>query len=354
MKKEIRKMNHLEAINAKSIEFLGRTRNNVLMCEGINDGFYGTIEGIPDIFTSQCYELPCSENASVGLALSASAYEVTTIVCFQRVEFALLAIEQFANNAAKNNFLASGKRPNPCLFRLVIGRGWGQGPSHSQSFETMFAQIPEIKVFMPVFPNDSNFILENFEHYTSPTISIEHRWTHFSENTISSHARNQGAYVVKEGCDITIVAYSYNVLLSMKARAIVLDYGISAEVINIFCISDIDMETIKGSIKKTKNLLVLDLDNRKFSVATQILSNLMLEDICLEKAPVMLSNKGVYSPSSPKLAKEYYLSCSDLIRAIGMHLELEQENYAALNRKAEQMEQESFSDIPNKQFIGPF
>ena len=103
----------------------------------------------------QCYELPCAENASVGMAMSSSTYGLTTILCFQRVEFALLAIEQFVNYSAKNNYLAGGKRPNPCLFRMVIGRGWGQGPSHSQSLETIFAQIPNLNVFLPTFPRDT-------------------------------------------------------------------------------------------------------------------------------------------------------------------------------------------------------
>ncbi len=347
-------MNHLEAIRVKSIEFLRKSENNILMCEGVNDSFYGTIKGIPEMFESQCYELPCSENASVGLALSASAYEVTTIVCFQRVEFALLAIEQFANNAAKNNFLAAGKRPNPCLFRLVVGRGWGQGPSHSQSFETMFAQIPGLNVFLPAFPTDSNYIFENFLDYNSPTISIEHRWAHFSENTMDTPIRSKGAYVVKQGCDVTIVAFSYNVLVSLKAREILAGHGIGIEVINLFCISDIDMSTIKESLKKTKNLIALDLDDRRFSVVSEILSRLMIEGIYLEKPPIRLANKGVYSPSSPKLAKDYYLNCGELIRKVSNHLELDKKKNEAINEHIKHLNEEDLSDIPNRHFVGPF
>ena len=162
-------------------EFLNESKKNLLFCEGIKDGFYETIPKINEKNSNQCFELPCSENASIGMALGASTYGLNTILCFQRVEFALLALEQIANNSSKISYLTDQKRKNPALFRFVIGRGWGQGPSHSQSFETMFAQIPNINVVMPVFPEDTKFIFESFRSLESPTISLEHRWVLFND-----------------------------------------------------------------------------------------------------------------------------------------------------------------------------
>ena len=91
---------HSELIRELTNEFLDENPNHLLLCEGIDDGFYSTINGLPSLYPSQCYELPCSENSMVEWHY-ASNYEVTTLVCLQRVEFALLAIEQLANNAAK-------------------------------------------------------------------------------------------------------------------------------------------------------------------------------------------------------------------------------------------------------------
>ena len=174
---------HSEFIKNQIEEFLNSSEKNLLFCEGIEDTFYGTLPPINENYKSQCYELPCSENASVGMVLGAASYGLMPIICFQRVEFALLAFEQIVNNSSKISYLSNNKRTNPSLFRLVIGRGWGQGPSHSQSLETIFAQVPSLNVVLPVFPEDSKLIFETFSKQISPTISLEHRWVHFNKNS---------------------------------------------------------------------------------------------------------------------------------------------------------------------------
>ena len=85
--------------------------------------------------------MPTSENGSLGIAIE-PLYQDKPIVSFHRVEFALLALEQIINNAAKTSFLSEGKLKVPLVIRLIVGRGWGQGPNHSQSLETIFSQIP--------------------------------------------------------------------------------------------------------------------------------------------------------------------------------------------------------------------
>ena len=155
-------MIHAEHLNVLSDRFLHKYANGLLLCEGIEDGLFGTIVGLSTKYPEQSIELPCSENASVGMALGAACYGSLPILCFQRVEFALLAIEQLVNNTSKISYLSNGSRVNPALFRFIIGRGWGQGPSHSQSLEGLFLQIPEINLFLPVFPEDSKFVFEYF------------------------------------------------------------------------------------------------------------------------------------------------------------------------------------------------
>ena len=161
--------NHADVIRKLTENFLKTSKSHLLFCEGIEDTFYGTLPKILKEFEPQCFELPCSENASVGMILGAASYGLNSIICFQRVEFALLAYEQLVNNSSKLSFLSNNQRTNPCLIRLVIGRGWGQGPSHSQSLETIFAQIPLINVVLPVFPEDSKLIFIILE-ITSPSI----------------------------------------------------------------------------------------------------------------------------------------------------------------------------------------
>ena len=109
---------HSETIKDLTEKFLNSSKKNLLFCEGIDDTFYGTIPFIKEDYKYQCFELPCSENASVALVLGASCYGLKPIICFQRVEFALLAFEQFVNNSSKISYLSANKRVNPSLFKL--------------------------------------------------------------------------------------------------------------------------------------------------------------------------------------------------------------------------------------------
>jgi len=350
-------LSHAQLICECTDEFLSSSLSNVLLCEGIDDNFYSTIEGLSLKYPDQSYELPCSENSMVGMCLSASSYEVTTLTCFQRVEFALLAIEQFVNNAAKNRFLTNNKRINPCLFRFVVGRGWGQGPSHSQSCETLFAQIPEINVFMPVFPNDSKLIFSDFITLGSPSISLEHRWVHFCfDSEASKNNKTLGSYCVTNGFHLTIVAYSYNVLLAKSVADEFSKHNIYLEVINIFRLSDINFQLIADSIDKTSLLLLLDLDDRTFSVSSEILGKLALNDklSSLTRPPKRLSNHGTYSPSSPRLSADYYLTSIEIAQAACQLLELDVSVQRVLLDNVAKLEMAAPSDVPNQNFTGPF
>jgi len=350
-------LSHAQTILVSTEEFLKSDPSNVLLCEGIADGFYSTIDLLSLKYPEQSYEIPCSENSMVGMALSASSYEVTTLVCLQRVEFALLAIEQLVNNSAKNSFFTDKQRNSPCLFRFVIGRGWGQGPSHSQSFETLFAQIPDINVFMPVFPNDSKLIFANFKNLHHPCISLEHRWAHYSFDTdASKNNRALSSYRVTNGKDLTVVSYSYNVLLAKAVADEFKKLNIGIEVINLFNLSQINAELIARSIAKTGLLMLLDLDDRTYSVSSEVLGKLALKDLlgCLRRPPERLSNHGIYSPSSPKLSVDYYLRGTDIAQAACDLLDLDRYIKDILLQQIALVEESVPSDVPNQNFTGPF
>ena len=169
---------HSEFIRLLTKEFLNSSKKNLLFCEGIRDGFYGTLPEISKEYESQCYELPCSENAAMGMVLGAASYGLNPIMCLQRVEFALLALEQLVNNPSKISFLTNNKRSNPALLRLVIGRGWGQGPTHSQNLHSLFGHIPGLKVVSPSTPSDAKGLLVSSLKAKTPVIFFEHRWLH--------------------------------------------------------------------------------------------------------------------------------------------------------------------------------
>src|SRR3546814_2247394 len=101
------------------------------------------------------------------------------VISFHRVEFALLAMEQFINNAAKCHYVSNGRHKAPVVLRVVVGRGWGQGPEHSQSLEPLFAYVPGLKVVMPTYPEDAKGMMVAAVEDDNPVIMIEHRWCHY-------------------------------------------------------------------------------------------------------------------------------------------------------------------------------
>ena len=120
---------------------LERDSKVYLMGEGVTDpkGIFGTTLGLFDKYGSQrVIETPLSENGFTGIAIGSAMVGRRPVLVHQRVEFALLSMEQIVNNAAKAHYLSDGHHSVPLVIRLVIGRGWGQGPLHSQSLESLF------------------------------------------------------------------------------------------------------------------------------------------------------------------------------------------------------------------------
>ena len=151
-----------QAIN-EALQVMGaRDKNVLLFAEGVDDpsAVYGTTKGMVPIYgRHRVIEMPVAENGLCGVAIGAAMRGKRPVISFHRVEFALLAMEQIINNAAKMHYASNGQHKSPLVIRLIIGRGWGQGPQHSQSLESMFACIPGLRVIMPVFPQDTKGML---------------------------------------------------------------------------------------------------------------------------------------------------------------------------------------------------
>jgi pyruvate dehydrogenase E1 component beta subunit len=136
---------------------LERNDKTFLIGQGIFDGSqtYGTTEGLRNRFgADRVLEMPLSESSMVGIMLGAALTGMHPIMTFSRFEFALLAIDQIVNQAAKWSYMFGGRANVPLTLRLLVGRGWGQGAQHSQSLHSWFAHIPGLKVVMPSTPYD--------------------------------------------------------------------------------------------------------------------------------------------------------------------------------------------------------
>ena len=351
----MRELNYAKAIN-EATDFCLKTDQSVLVIGlGVPDpkGIFGTTTGLQDKYGSErVMDMPLAENGMTGVIIGASLNGYRPILTHQRVEFALLSIEQIVDQAAKWFYMNAGQQNVPIVIRLIIGRGWGQGAQHSQSLESWFAHIPGLKVVMPSNAYDAKGLLISSVEDNNPVIFIEHRWLH---NTID-YVPKDGyrvpigeAKVVKEGIDISIIAHSYMVLEAIKCSEVLESKGISIEVVDLRSIRPLDTKTILNSVKKTKRLIVADNGWVHFGVSAEIIS--VIAESIFEKllcAPERIGMNDSPSPSTRALANNFYPRSIDIAR-IACKMLKKPVDLEDLFPKSDLPE-----DIPDPAFNGPF
>ena len=119
-----------------------------------------------------------------GVAIGSAILGSRPVLTHQRLDFALVSIEQVVNQAAKWSYMFDGNYNVPIVIRMIIGRGWGQGPQHSQSLHSWFAHIPGLKVIMPTTPYDAKGMLIAAIEDNNPVICLEHRWLYSIKDNV--------------------------------------------------------------------------------------------------------------------------------------------------------------------------
>ena len=349
----MREITFRESILEATDECMSSDSEVHLMGLGVTDpkGIFGTTLGLSEKYGNErVLETPTSENGMTGIALGASMMGMRPIITHQRVEFSLLAIEQIVNQAAKCYYGTGGALCAPLVIRMIIGRGWGQGPQHSQSLESWFAHIPGLKVVLPSTPYDAKGLLISSIKDNNPVIFMEHRWLHETLGDVPKNAYQipiGEAKVAREGTDITLVTYSYMTLESLRCANILLKYGISVEVIDLRSLRPLDETTILNSVKKTGRLLVADTGWSKFGVSSEIIAvvtqNLFTS---LKSQPERVGIKDTPIPSTRSLANLIYPSSKDLIECINAMMKT--------SVPIEDKDIPAIKDVPDQKFIGPF
>ena len=164
--------------------------------------------------------MPTSENAMTGISIGASLNKIKSVVTHQRLDFFLLAMDQLVNSAAKYHYMYGSQISVPITIRLIIGRGWGQGPTHSQNLQAWFAHIPGLKVVMPSTPDDAKSLLLSSIFDPNPVIFLEHRWLHNLMGEVSDEIKIEKigkSKVIRKGSDITVVSMSYMTIETIHA-----------------------------------------------------------------------------------------------------------------------------------------
>ena len=195
------------------------------------------------------FDVPTSENALTGISIGAALNGTRSVVTHQRLDFFLLAMDQLVNSAAKWYYMFGSKKSVPITIRLILGRGWGQGPTHSQNLQAWFNHIPGLKVVMPSFADYAKGLLISSILDPNPVIFLENEilYGHKSEvpTDINFEIPLGEANIALQGNDATIVTYSIMVSKSLDAAKILKDkYDLNIEVIDLQTIRPLDKNTI--------------------------------------------------------------------------------------------------------------
>ncbi|KZR90588.1 alpha-ketoacid dehydrogenase subunit alpha/beta [Synechococcus sp. MIT S9508] len=350
-----REISYAEALLEAQDQCLGQDLTTYLMGLGVPDpkGIFGTTLGLQEKHGKQrVFDIPLAENALTGVAIGTAITGLRPILTHQRVDFALVSIDQVVNQAAKWHYMFNGTMSVPMVIRMIIGRGWGQGPQHSQSLHAWFGHIPGLKVIMPTTAFDAKGMLISAIEDDNPVLCLEHRWLYNVKDLVPTDAYRVPlgkARVVRMGTDVTLVGISYMTLECLKAADELQAYGIHAEVVDLRSIRPIDDELLIESVNRTKRLLVVDHADPFCGVASEIVS-LIAEKLFsqLISAPEKLALPSYPAPTSHSLADDYYPISDDIVKRVLAQMKSSAEFVPSFQSSTRRRDQ------PNRDFQGPF
>jgi len=350
-----RELKFFQAINEAIDQCLAKDPAVYLMGLGVPDpkGIFGSTLGLQEKYGSaRVMDMPASENGMTGVAIGSALVGMRPIMTHQRFDFAVLAMEQIVNQAANWHYMFGGQMSVPLVIRMIVGRGWGQGPQHSQSLQAWFVHVPGLKVVMPTTPYDAKGLLISSIEDNNPVIFIEHRWLY----NITGHVPEEvyrvplgHARVAREGDDLTIAATSYMTLEALRAAEMLAEDGIGVEVIDIRTLKPLDEALILESVRKTGRLIVADTGWKTVGFGAEIVARVVEEAFSdLKSAPIRVALPDCPTPTTPALANLYYP------RAAHMVVTARQMMGRSADESVLHATTSVLLDVPDMSFKGPF
>jgi pyruvate dehydrogenase E1 component beta subunit len=267
-------------------------------------------------------DTPVSESATTGAAIGASLAGMRPIVVHPRMDFMLYAMDAVVNQAANWSHMFAGQAHPNVTIRSIINRGGEQGAQHSQAFHAWFSHVPGLLVVMPSTVADARDLLIASVLCNDPVMYIDDRWLYDQEDdlppVVEIDLLTQKPIVSLVGSDVTIVASGHSSLLAREAAKLLESQKISAEVIDIRVLNPLHTKKIIKSVKKTKNLLVVDSGWTTGGFSAEIIAKVIeqLPVNCLNSPPVRIALPDAPAPSSRVLEKAYYTKAEDLVETV--------------------------------------
>lgn len=272
----MREIQFRDAIKEAMSEEMRRDERVFLMGEEVAEynGAYKASQGMLDEFgAKRVIDTPISELGFSGIGVGAAMNGLRPIVEFMTWNFAILAADQIINSAAKMLQMSGGQYGNPIVFRGPNGQAGQLAATHSQSFESMYAHVPGLKVITPSNPYDAKGLLKAAIRDNDPVVFMESEKMYGDKGEVP-----EGEYVLpigkadikREGADCTLVSFGKIMKTALAAADALAQEGINVEVIDLRTIRPLDFETIINSVKKTNRLVILEESWPMASISSEI------------------------------------------------------------------------------------
>jgi pyruvate dehydrogenase E1 component beta subunit len=272
----VAELRYFEAINQALFEEMERDERVFLFGEdvGLVGGTFRATEGLMAEFGGRrVRDTPISEAAIVGLGIGAAMVGLRPIAELMTMNFAIVAMDQIVNHAAKARYMFGGQVTLPLVIRAPQGGGTQKGAQHSHSIESWFVNTPGLRVVLPATPHDAKGLLKTAVRHDDPVLFIEHEMLYATRGEVP-----EGdllipfgvADVKRPGRDVTIVAWSKMVLEALAAAETLAEEGIEAEVIDPRTLAPLDFGTILASVQRTRRAVVVEEGWRNVGVGAEI------------------------------------------------------------------------------------
>ncbi len=313
-----------EALNEAMAEEMERDETVFLMGEEVAEyqGAYKISQGLLDKFGSKrVIDTPITEHGFTGIAVGASFGGLRPIVEFMTFNFAMQAIDQIINSAAKTLYMSGGQMGAPMVFRGANGAAARVGAQHSQDYAAWYMQVPGLKVVMPYSAADAKGLLKTAIRDPNPVIFLENEILYgrsFELPEVDDFTIPFGkAKIERSGEDVTIVSFGIGMQYALEAAEKLAEDGISAEVINLRSLRPMDMPTVLESVRKTNRCVTVEEGWPQGSVGSWIASEIMQQAFDYLDAPVITcTGKDVPMPYAANLEKLALVTTDEVIEAV--------------------------------------
>ena len=312
-----------QAIAEAMSEEMRRDESIYLMGEEVAEynGAYKASKGMLDEFgAKRVIDTPISEAGFSGVGVGSTMTGNRPIIEYMTFNFALVGIDQIINNAAKIRQMSGGQFPCPIVFRGPTGSAGQLAATHSQAFESWYANCPGLKVIVPSNPYDAKGLLKSAIRDDDPVIFMESEQMYGDKGEVP-----EGEYtlpigvadVKRSGKDVTLVSFGKILQEALKAAEILAEENIDCEVIDLRTIRPLDYQTIFESVKKTNRLVILEESWPFGNIATEITYQVQSEIFDYLDAPVeKINTADTPAPYSPVLLKEWLPNADDVVKSI--------------------------------------